>query len=167
MLTAAPEPSLNLNQYGGACRCLLRLREDEGRAGISDHQFIREHISDHPEWNERPGEVDIGTMIALAEELGVADRFEVSRDYAHVLDAHREGARVLVCTERPPQVSTSELPYDRYVTVLEKMDEVCFTLWCPYRSGHSDVLQGAPVVWWDRWCCVGVVLRKPAQVARS
>ena len=165
MLTTAAEPSLDFNQYGGGCRCLLRLREDEGDPGISDRQFIREHVGQYPEWNERPGAADTATLIDLARGLGLAGEFEISRDYAHLLDEHRSGRRVLVCTERPPQVSasTSQLPYDRYVTVLEEMDEASFTLWCPYRSGHSDVLEAAPAMWWDRWCCVGLVLRKSAQ----
>ncbi|HWL16327.1 MAG TPA: hypothetical protein VNR00_12030 [Opitutus sp.] len=165
MLTTIPERSLNLNQYGGACRCLLRLREDEGYAGISDRQFIREHVGPHPEWNERPGAADARALLELARQLGVADEFELSRDYLHVLDEHHAGSRVLVCTERPPQVSTSELPYDRYVTVIEQMDEASFTLWCPYRSGHSDVLPAAPVVWWDRWRCVAILLRKSVALA--
>ena len=167
MSTTAAEPSLNLNHYGGACRCLLRLREDQGLAGISDRRFISDRVARYPEWNERPGEVDVGTMFRLAEELGVADDFDISRDYTCVVDAHRDGARVLVCTERPPQMSTSELPYDRYVTVLEQVDEASFTLWCPYRTGHSDVLPVAPAVWWDWWCCVGLVLRKSGQSAQG
>lgn len=167
MSTTATEPSFDLNHYGGACRCLLRLREDQGLPEMSDRRFIRDHLVRYPEWNQRPGQVDLRTMIQLAEELGVADRFEVSRDFAHVLHAHRSGARVLVCTERPPQVSLSELPYDRYVTVLERMDEESFTLWCPFRSGLSDLLPAAKVVWWDSWCCVGLLLRKSAEIARG
>lgn len=163
MLTTVAEPPVNLNQYGGACRCLLRLREDQGCEVISDRQFIRDHVGDYPEWNDRPGTADANTLFELARELGLAEQFEISRDYRYVLDEHRSGNRVLVCTERPPQASTSELPYDRYVTVVEQMDEVSFTLWCPYRSGHSDVLQAAPVTWWDRWCCVALVLRKSGE----
>jgi hypothetical protein len=146
---------------------LLRLREDEGYAGISDRQFLNDHVAQHPEWDERPGGGDVGALIQLARELGLGERFEISRDYSKVLAEFRSGNRVLVCTERPPQASSSELPYDRYVTVLERMDEASFALWCPFQSGHSDVLHAPTVVWWDRWCCVGLVLRKSAKATKS
>ena len=38
---------MNLNKYGGACRCLLRLREDEGQPGMSDAAFIARPENQH------------------------------------------------------------------------------------------------------------------------
>lgn len=160
-------PSLDLSRYGGGCRCLLRLRENRGSAGIPDRHFIGLHLHRYPEWKNRPGHADVATVIDLARELGLADRFELSRNYLHVRDEHRSGADVLAFTERPPQQSPSELPYDRYVTLVQNMDEASFTLWCPYRSGHSDVLPAAAAEWWDRWHCVGLILRTSAEAERG
>ena len=158
MLTA--DPSLTLNQHGDACRCLLRLREDQGRPVISDRHFIEEHLERYPAWREHPGAADIGTIHELAKELGLAHHIDLSRDYARVLDDHRNGISLLICTERPPQQQTgSPLPYDRYVTVLQRMDKASFTLWCPYRSGHAEVLPPARASWWDEWLCVAIALR--------
>ncbi len=151
--------TLDLNQYGDACRCLLRLREDQGLPGLSDRSFIDQHLERYPAWKDRPGTTDASELFALARELGLADGFDLSRDYHHVLDEHRRGHSILVATERPPQQSGPPLPYDRYVTVLQQMDEESFALWCPYRSGHSELLPPAAAVWWDRWLCVGIVLR--------
>lgn len=152
---------MNLSQYGGACRCLLRLRENEGNAGISDATFIARFLPRYPEWQERPGATDLSALSAVAADLGLADRVEILRDYDRVLAEHRAGHAVLVHTERPPEQVESREPRT-YVTLLEKMTETAFTLWCPYPSGQSDTLPEAARDWWDRWLAIAVILHRPA-----
>lgn len=156
---------MNLNQFGGASRCLLRLRENAGKPGISDQAFISRHLGQHPEWAQRPGEADAATLFELAKELELADGMDVFRDYDRVLAEHRSGRSVLVITERVPQQTLTEPGERRYVTMLQAMDETTFTLWCPYPSGQADVLPGIPRTWWDPWLCIGLVLRLgPAEI---
>ncbi|ACB74509.1 hypothetical protein [Opitutus terrae] len=150
---------MDLDRYGGASRCLLRLRENDGKPGISDQAFIGQHLARHPEWSRRPGEVDLATLFELARELELATGMDAYRDYARVLTEHAAGHSVLVATERPPQQTAAELSPQRYITLLEAMDENAFTLWCPYPSGQADVLAVARP-WWDRWLCLGIVLRR-------
>lgn len=149
---------MDLNQYGGASRCLLRLRENEGKPGISDRTFITAHLDRHPEWQQRPGSADLATIFELAKELELADGMDVFRSYDRVLTEHRAGRNVLVCTERRPQQPAGPAGEQRYVTVLQAMDETRFTLWCPYPNGLEDVLADVARRWWDEWLCLGIVL---------
>lgn len=147
----------NLDRFGGACRCLLRLREDQGRAGISDRAFITQHLEQRPEWSERPGVTDTAAIVELAKELGLARGVQLSRDYDRVLQEHRGRASVLVCTERAPEQTEANSETHSFVTLLQRMDENSFALWCPFPSGQSDVLPAAHREWWDRWLCTALV----------
>lgn len=153
---------MDLDLHGGGSRCLLRLRENEGKPGVSDRAFITEHLASHPEWSERPGAADAATLFELAKELGLADGMDVYRGYERILAEHRAGQSILVCTEKPPQQTAAPLRERRYVTLLETMDESGFTLWCPYPSAPADVLAAIPRVWWEEWLCIGLVLRRRA-----
>jgi hypothetical protein len=158
---------MDLNQHGGASRCLLRLRENEGKPGISDRAFITAHLDRHPEWQQQPGAADAAMIFELAKELELADGMDVFRSYDRVLGEHRAARSVLVCTERRPQQTAVASGEQRYVTVLQAMDETSFTLWCPYPNGLEDVLADVPRRWWDEWLCLGLVLRHGATEARS
>lgn len=151
---------MDLNQHGAACRCLLRLRENEGEPGLSDASFVARFLPRYPEWQERPGATDAFTMIEVARELGLAARADVFRDYDRVLQAHRAGQSVLVYAERAPEQVATGPRVGRYVTLLVAMSEASFTLWCPYPSGNSETLPVAAREWWDRWLAIGVVLQR-------
>lgn len=150
---------MNLNQYGAACRCLLRLRENEGQPGISDASFIARFLPRYPEWRDRPGEADTATVIEIARELRLGDRAEVFREYGRVLQEHRAGRPIVVFSERAPEQVESGLRVARYAMSVVEMTEAAFTLWCPYPSGNSETLTAIAPVWWDRWLAIGLVLQ--------
>jgi hypothetical protein len=156
---------MNLNEHGAACRCLLRLRENEGRPGMTDAAFIAHFLPRYPEWQKRPGAADLIILLEIAREFGLAEHISIFRDYEQLLREHRAGRSILVYTERVPEQLESGLAAERYVALVVNMDADAFTLWCPYPSGQSDNLPKAARVWWDRWLAIGIVLR-PAQPAQ-
>jgi hypothetical protein len=149
---------MNLNEYGAACRCLLRLRENEGQPGMTDAAFINRFLPRYPEWQQRPGATDMVALVEIARELGVAEHLDVFRDYEQLLREHRAGRSILVFTERAPEQLATALVTRRYAALLVEMDADTFTLWCPYPSGQSENLPPAARAWWDRWLAIGIVL---------
>lgn len=151
-------PLMNLNHHGAACRCLLRLRENQGNPGMSDASFIARFLPRYPEWQELPGLTDAARITELAQALDLASSTETVRDYDHVLEQHRTGHSILVQTERAPEQILPVWPMRRYVMLLVEMSESHFTMWCPYPSGLSDILPRASRVWWDHWQSSGIIL---------
>ena len=149
---------MDLNQYGAACRCLLRLRENAGVPGLSDAAFIARFLPRYPEWQERPGATDAAMLIDLARELQLATRVNTFRSYERILEEHRAGHGILVHTERMPAQVEPASAVQRHVMLLVEMSEDDFTLWCPYPSGQSDTLPRAARLWWERWHASGLVL---------
>lgn len=160
-------PPMNLNQYGSACRCLLRLRENSGEPGISDGLFISQYLSRFPEWQERPGVTDASALCELAKDLKLAETVEFFRDYDHVRQERQAGRSILVLTERIPEQAESSVAAGRYVMLVEAMDATQFSVWCPYPSGQSDQLPKAARAWWDKWMCIGVVLYPPRKAMHA
>ena len=152
---------MNLNQHGAACRCLLRLCENEGAPGISDAAFIARFGPRYPEWQMRPGATNLISLLEIARELRLADGADVFRDYDRVLQEHRDGNSILVATERAPGAGESASDARRFFTLLVDIDETAFTLWCPYPSGLSDVLPRAVRSSWDAWLAIGIILQRP------
>jgi hypothetical protein len=152
---------MDLNQYGAACRCLLRLRENEGEPALSDAAFIARFLPRHPEWQAKPGLTDAFTLMEVARELGLAGRIELFRDYDRIREEHHAGRGVLVRTERAPDQIEPAVVARPFVTLLADIDEQTFSLWCPYPSGQSDVLPRAARPWWDHWLAIGIVLYRP------
>jgi hypothetical protein len=149
---------MDLNQHGAACRCLLRLRENEGEPGLSDAAFIARYLPRYPAWRERPGLADVATLFEVARDLGLAGGVDVFRDYDRVLQEHRAGRSIIVYAERIPEQMDAAPTAARYVMLLEAMTEETFTVWCPYPSGNAETLPAATRAWWDRWLAIGVVL---------
>lgn len=156
---------MNLDRYGGACRCLLRHRENQGEPGISDAVFIARFLHRYPEWGERPGAANARVILEIARELGLATGTDSFRDYDRVLAEHRAGRGVLLETERVPEQVEPVSAARGHVMLLVEMNEDFFTAWCPYPSGLSDTLPRAARVWWDRWQTSGLVLYPAAAVA--
>lgn len=150
----------NLNRHGGSCRCLLRALENEGRARQEDGDFLNRHSARYPAWAAQPGTLDSLGLFDLARELGLAASIDLYRDYGRVQRAHRAGDVVLVNTERNPEQMDPAGPSPSHVLLLTEMDEQGFVCWCPFASGISDLLPHAAPVWWERWLCTGIVLRK-------
>ena len=151
-------PIPNLNRHGDGCRCLLRLRENSGKPGLSDHAFIEANISRFPSWHERPGEADLLRLCELARNLQLADKVELFLDYDQVLKEHQAGRAILVLTERSPEQEPKVGSFRRHVLLLVGQTEQDFTLWCPFASGLSDVLPKGPRACWDRWLASALVL---------
>ncbi|MBI5691020.1 MAG: hypothetical protein HZC55_13110 [Verrucomicrobia bacterium] len=156
----------DLSRYGGACRCLLRLRENLGAPGRSDAAFIAEFLPRYPEWRDFPGATDLFALLELAKALlpQTAGRFEVFRDYARILREHRSGQGIIIYTERAPEQNELTLEDQRHVLLLVEADEDAFVVWCPYRSGQSALLPRAERRWWDRWLAIGIVLQPPGMI---
>ncbi len=148
----------SLNQYGGACRCLLRVREDQGKDCLSDEAFISQHLEAFPQWKTRPGELN-GTMLErLAVELGVASSISDCGSFSEILQQHQSGRQILVrlAAETSPREichSTIEL-----TMLLVRMDAASFTLWCPYQSGASGLMPALSRDEWERRRAHGLVL---------
>jgi len=134
---------MDLNHYGGACRCLLRLRENEGHAGISDAAFIAQFLPRYPEWRQRPGLADVFVICEVAREFGLMHHVDIFRDYEQLLREHRAGRSILVFTERAPEQLSAGLVARRYVALMVGMNADEFILWCPYPSGQSENLPPA------------------------
>jgi len=158
---------MNLDAHGAACRCLLRLRENQGEPGVSDAAFVARFIERYPEWRERPGAADTCRIIEIARELHVASRGETFTDYDRVLAEHRAGHGVLLATMHAPEQIEPVSTHRRFVMLLEGMDDEHFTAWCPYPSGLSDTLPRAARVWWERWHTSGLVLYPANAVVTS
>jgi hypothetical protein len=151
----------NLNQYGAGCRCLLRLRENEGQPGMSDAAFLAQYQSRFPEWQERPGLTDLSALLELAKEMRLAGSVGISRDYDRVLHEHRDDRSILVLTERVPEQTRTGPAHSPFTLLLVEASDEAFTLWCPYPSGLSDVLPAAARTWWDEWLAIGIILHPP------
>lgn len=156
---------MNLDTHGAACRCLLRLRENQGEPGISDAAFIARFLGRYPEWRERPGATDTHMIIEIARELHVASRGETFHEYDRVLAEHRAGHGVLLATAHTPEQVEPVSVNRRHVMLLVEMSDDHFTAWCPYPNGLSDTLPRASRVWWERWQTTGLVLFPAAIVA--
>src|ERR1043165_9436025 len=122
---------MNLNEHGAACRCLLRLRENQGAPGMSDATFIARFLPQYPEWRERPGAADAIVIGELAQNLQLARRTETFRDYDRVREEHCAGHGILVHTERAPEQIESPSPARHCVMLLVEMHEAHFSVWCP------------------------------------
>jgi hypothetical protein len=153
-------PMMNLNQYGGACRCLLRLLENEGQPGFPDEAFLTRFLPRYPAWQERPGATDALAVFELAKELQLADGIDIFRDYDRVLREHRAGHAILVTTERAPVQDDTATDVRHHVMLLVEMNAESFVVWCPFESGSSDLLPRADRIWWEKWFAVGIVLSK-------
>ncbi|MCR6655724.1 MAG: hypothetical protein NVV63_07885 [Opitutus sp.] len=158
---------MNLDAHGAACRCLLRLRENQGEPGISDAAFIARFIGRYPEWRERPGATDTLKIVEIARELHVASRGETVAEYDRVLAEHRAGHGVLLATTHAPEQVEPVSTHRGFVMLLVEMDEDHFTAWCPYPSGLSDTLPRASRVWWERWQTSALVLYPADAVVTS
>lgn len=156
----------DLNQYGAACRCLLRLRENQGEPGISDAAFIARFLPRFPEWHAQPGLTTPVTLLEIAREFGLADHIDSVRAYDDVLRAFRAGRGILVATDRAPE-QREPVGGGPYVMLLVDADETGFSVWCPYPSGQSDVLPRAARVWWDRWQATALVLEPVVAADRT
>lgn len=132
---------------------------------MSDEAFIARFLPRFPEWKERPGAVDEAGLVEIAKDLGLGCRVETVRDYEGVLQAHRAGRGILVQTRRAPEQVDPALAMQDYVLLLVDMTKDDFEVWCPYRSGLSDVLPRASRVWWERWGASGLVLCPAAAVS--
>lgn len=147
---------MNLDYYGSACRCLLRLREDLGNPIISDQLFIASHLEMFPEWEQRPGAVGLERLLDLAVELGISSSGVAETDYDRVLAEHRAGNAILIRTRQTGR-NSGEVESDLHYSVLLEMDKNQLKRWAPTRDGFSDTVTNARVDFWDRELATAVV----------
>ena len=149
---------INLDQYGSAGRCLLRLLENEGNPIISDASFLAQFSSRFPSGQKQPGITSTFAIFALAKQLGLATDIEIYRDYERILQEYRTGRAVLVRTGRNPAQEETTGAALCHVMLLESIDEKEFVCRSPFQNGTSDRLPPAGRIWWDRWLALGIVL---------
>lgn len=154
---------MNIDFYGSGCRCLLRLRENQGNAMISDRSFIMSHLAAYPDWAEQPGAANLGRLIDLGVELGVCAHGKVISDYNQLLSNHQEGHAILLRTEHTSQSSGTDEKYIQYSLLLD-MDENQLNRWEPSRDGLADTIKASREDFWDRSAATGIVLY-PAEAA--
>jgi len=151
---------MNLNQYGGACRCLLRLLENEGNPPLPDEVFLNRYLAHFPDWQQRPGQTDEPAILELARDMKLATDIVITRDYDRIVQEHRAGRAVLVRTERAPAQESGMANSRPHTLLLTAMDEAGFVMWCPFENGSSEELPRAARIWWERWLAAGLVLDK-------
>lgn len=160
----APVPAGTLDRYGAVSRCLLRLRENNGEAALADGDFLRRYAALFPQWQERPGELDVDGIRLMVEQLGLGGGIALQRNYAQVHRAHQLGHQVLVLTVCAPLQQSQSATVHAHAMLLESITPHEFTVWCPFESGASDTLPPAARAWWDQWRSVAVVI-SPARAA--
>ncbi len=149
-----------LDRFGGASRCLLRLWENEGHLGPPEEQYLSRFDTQFPHWETRPGELDVASLAIVARALGIRGEFKVTGDYEEVLNAHRGGDAVLVAMDKPSRPSAEQADDLPQFTVLERIDDEGFRVWCPFDSGGSDVLPRADRRSWSRRHAVAFVVHR-------
>jgi hypothetical protein len=151
---------ISLDIYGAACRCLLRIRENHGNPWISDASFISQYLDRYPQWNQRPGELSGNMLQALVVDMGLASSLGTTGNYDEVLHAHRSGKDILIQLKDPSKGEAAEL-----TMLLERMDQDTFTLWCPYQSGQSAVLEPQSRDQWSQASAQGLILQPLRKIA--
>ncbi len=151
---------IDLNLFGSASRCLLRLRENQGQPVMSDERFIANYRDRFPAWDARPGELDAAGIRALATELEVARAVTQTDDYDSLVEAFEAGHDILVLTETPPLQRPTGLPHHPTTSLIVTMDPQGMSIWWPEESGHGGILPRADRTWWKTWGASGLILRE-------
>jgi hypothetical protein len=145
---------MNLDRYGGGCRCLLRIRENLGKPPIADERFIADHQLAYPDWALRPGRVDLPRILELAAELGIANGGGGFRDYNRVLNLHRAGNPVLIQSRR---VASARADAEQ-MALLVDMDETQLSRWVPVGDGSAETIRTSRSEFWDGAQAMGIAL---------
>jgi hypothetical protein len=151
---------INLNEFGSASRCLLRLRENQGQPVMSDQRFIEHYRDRFPLWAARPGELDAAGIRALASELEVAGSVARTDDYDSLVEAFAAGHDILVLTETAPLQIPIGLPPHPTTSLIVTMDPQGMSIWWPEESGQGGILPRAGRTWWKTWQASGLILRE-------
>lgn len=151
----------NIDDHGGAFRCLLRVRENAGNDVMSDGAFLRRYADtassevESPQWSLAP-------VKRAAEALSLDFDFQTSASYEELLSEHRAGHPVLL------RIDGSQLGLHTYgendfrVTIIADMDELEMSLWCPLRNGLWELLTSVSRNRWEQIQALGVTLLAPA-----
>jgi hypothetical protein len=157
---------MNLDVYGGAYRCLLRLREDAGNPVMSDRAFEAGYLTNEtlPKGPVMWSTAAIGKM---ADALGLPPKARLCERYNEVLANHRAGLAVLVSLKASSFSLQSSGEVDYRVTVLSDMDDREFSVWCPLRNETWERLSSIDCARWESINAVGITLyprsRPPAR----
>ncbi len=148
------------NEYGCACRCLLKLLADKG-SPMSVDDFLKSFP--YPVWqpshsDPKPGVTNIDMVCDIARNLRLASSLHVFRCYTEVQRRFViEKLSVLIYSEVHLDPERND-PIN-HVSLLTAIDSVQFSLWCPLQDG-SDILATFPTGHWDTKLCYGLVLFK-------
>jgi hypothetical protein len=145
------------NEYGCACRCLLKLLADRGTPMTVDGFLTR---FPYPHWqashpDPKPGVTSTAVICDVARQLCLASDLQVLRGYPAVQGYFASGKSVLVCSEVHLDPKCSETVY--HVSLLTAIDPEQFSLWCPVQDG-SDVPLKLAAAEWDTKLCHGIAL---------
>ncbi len=148
------------NEYGCACRCLLKILADKGTPMTVD-DFLA--AFPYPHWqpshpNPMPGVTNTSMVCDIARKLGLAQSLQVFRGYADIEQWFtNKKQNVLVWSEIHLNLDRNDPIY--HVSLLTAIDSSKFSLWCPQQDG-SDILVTFPTAHWDTKLCYGLVLVK-------
>ena len=158
---------IDLNAFGSASRCLLRLRENQGAPVMSDQHFIETYRDRFPHWDVRAGELGVEGIRTLASELEVARAVAQTDDYDSLVEAFQAGHDILVLTETAPLQRLTGLPHHPTTSLIVTMDSQGMSIWWPEESGHGGILPRADRTWWKQWQAKGLILRETASQANA
>ncbi len=151
----------DLNEYGSASRCLLRLRENQGEPVMSDPDFLKRYRARFPHWESRPGQLNVADLTVLASELKLADAITQTADYDTLVAAFTAGEDILVMTPTAPlQRAPGALPHAT-TSIVVTMDAQGLSLWWPEPGGREGILPRADRTWWQTWGAEGIILHTP------
>jgi len=146
------------NEYGCACRCLLKLLADNGKP-MTESDFLAAFPyghwqSSHPD--PMPGVTDTSMICDIARKLGLAKGLQVFRGYKAIEQEFvTKKHNVLVCSEIHLNQDRGDTIY--HVSLLTGINPAQFSLWCPQQDGSAVSVTYA-ADHWETKLCHGLVL---------
>jgi hypothetical protein len=146
------------NEYGCACRCLLKLLADKGTP-MSVTKFLdRFH---YPDWqpshlNPQPGVTDLGRVCDIARQLCLGDGVQV-HGYSDVQRFFLKDKLSVLVFSAVYLLDPKRSDTNYHVSLLTAISPAQFSLWCPLQDG-SDVPLTLPADQWGTKLCYGLVL---------
>jgi hypothetical protein len=149
---------MTLDRHGAGCKCLLRARENLGRAYITEARFIAERMGIYPDWRDSPGMANPERLVEIAQSLELASSGENSDDYDRTLQQFQAGHIVLVRTKAEPKSAASDSMEPEQIALVTEMDTAKLTMWAPATDGSADSITFSRHEFWTRTNACGLIL---------
>lgn len=154
---------MNLDVYGGAYRCLLRLHENAGNPVMSEQHFASTYLP-YTNIQVEPSAWNLPAIRDTAAALGLAQDIRISKEYAQILADHQAGHAVLVRVKGDSFWMHSSSASDYRITVLETMDEQMLIVRCPMRNETWELLPPIDRSHWKTIDALGLTLCENSRI---